>query len=254
MVSNYEKEPIFLQERTWDDNPKLPEKYKFQGTNTRNKAEVHIDKGTLGMEFFLESTLLEFNQAGTRLDWSWSKSFSEFENVLGDGYCTTWLEVLTDHFPKPLENVPEATRELEHHSKKENFYCGISIFICKILGDQKPLDRQYMYMQPGGDYPFQKDLMTPPPMHLRQFKEMLRIAEALPASNWPKPLEALALEWFYMLFHKNNHNRFVTLGRKLDTKTFKLVTEFFEAQFMTNKNDGTLECMELLLSNELSSS
>jgi hypothetical protein len=48
-----------------------------------------------------------------------------------------------------------------------------------------------------------------------------------------------------MSFHKNNRNKFVTLGRKLDTKTFKLVTEFFEAQFMTNKNDGTLERMEL---------
>ena len=48
MASNYEKEPIFLLERTWDNNTKLPKKYKFQGTNTRNKAEVHIDSGTLG--------------------------------------------------------------------------------------------------------------------------------------------------------------------------------------------------------------
>jgi hypothetical protein len=125
------------------------------------------------MEFFLERTLPEFNQAGTRLDWSWSNSFSEFENVLGDGYRTTWLEVLTDHFPEPLENEPEATRKLKRRNKKENFYCTISIFICEILGDQKPCYRQYIYMQPGGDYPFQKDLMTPPQMHARQFKEML---------------------------------------------------------------------------------
>jgi hypothetical protein len=62
------------------------------------------------MEFFLERTLPEFNQAGTRLNWSWSKSFSEFENVLGDGYCTNWLEVLTDHFLEPLENEPKASR------------------------------------------------------------------------------------------------------------------------------------------------
>ncbi len=48
-----------------------------------------------------------------------------------------------------------------------------------------------------------------------------------------------------MLFHKNNHNKFVMSGKKLDTKTFELVTEFFEAQFMTNKSDGTLERMEL---------
>jgi hypothetical protein len=197
------------------------------------------------MEFFLERTQQEFNQAGTRLNWGWSKSFSEFENVLGDGYHTTWLEVLTNHFPEPLENKPKATRELKHCDKKENIYCAISIFICEILGDQKPCDWQYIYMKPGGDYPFQKDLMTSLQMHARQFKEMLQITKALPAGNWSKPSEALALEWFYMSFHKNNRNKFVTAGRKLDTKTFKLVTEFFEAQFTTNKNNGMLECMEL---------
>jgi hypothetical protein len=119
------------------------------------------------MEFFLVRTLPEFNQAGTRLDWSWSKFFSKFENVLGDGYCTTWLKVLTNHFPEPLENKPEATRELKHRNKKENFYRAISIFICKILGDQKPCDQQYIYMQPRGDCSFQKDLMTPLQMHAR---------------------------------------------------------------------------------------
>jgi hypothetical protein len=154
MASNYKKESIFLLERTWDNNTKLPEKYKFQGTNTQSKAEVHIDSCTFGMEFFLEKTLPEFNQAGTRLDWSWSESSMEFETVLGDGYCTTWLKVLTDHFPEPLENKPKATRELKHHDKKENFYHAISIFIYEILGDQKPCDQQYIYMQPVGDYPF----------------------------------------------------------------------------------------------------
>jgi hypothetical protein len=112
MARNYEKEPIFLLERTWNNNTKLPEKYKYQVTNTRNKAEVHIDSGTLGMEFFQERTLPEFNQAGTRLDWSCSESFLELENLLGDRYCTTWLKVLTNHFPKPLQKEPKATREL----------------------------------------------------------------------------------------------------------------------------------------------
>ncbi len=85
---------------------------KFQGTNTQNKAEIHIDSGTLGMEFFLERTLPEFNQAGTRVNWSWSKSFLEYENVLGDRYCTTWLKVLTDHFPELLKNEPKALTSL----------------------------------------------------------------------------------------------------------------------------------------------
>jgi hypothetical protein len=65
MASNYKKEPILLLERTWDDSTKLPKKYKFQGINTRSKAEVHIDSGILGMKFFLKKTLPELNQAGT---------------------------------------------------------------------------------------------------------------------------------------------------------------------------------------------
>ncbi len=169
------------------------------------------------MEFFLERTPPEFNQAGTRLNWSWSESFLEFENVLGDKYCTTWLELLTNHFLEPLENKPKATRELKCRDKKEHFYCAISNFICEVFGDQKPCDRQYIYMQPGGDYPFWKDLMTPPQMHVRQFKEMLQIAKDLAAGDWSKPLEALALKWFSMSFHKNDHNKFITAGRKLDT-------------------------------------
>jgi hypothetical protein len=156
MASNYEKEPIFLIERTWDDNTKLLEKYMFQGTNTWNKAEDHIDSGTLGIEFFLERTLPEFNQAGNRLNWSWSESILKFENILGDSYCTTWHKILTNYFPKPLENKTEATCELKHCNEKENFYRVILIFICEILGDQKPCNWQYIYMQPGGDYPFQR--------------------------------------------------------------------------------------------------
>jgi hypothetical protein len=60
--------------------------------------------------------------------------------------------------------------------------------------------------------------MTPPQMHAQQFMEMLRIAKTLPAGNWSKPSKALALEWFYMLFHKINCNKFVTVGKKLKTK------------------------------------
>jgi hypothetical protein len=54
MASNYEKELIFVLERTWDDSTKLPEKYKFQGRKNGQKAEICIDPGTLGMEFVLD--------------------------------------------------------------------------------------------------------------------------------------------------------------------------------------------------------
>ncbi len=86
MASNYKKKPIFVLECTWDDKTKMPENYKFQGT--AGKAEVHISSRALGMEFFLKKTLPQFNQAGTRLDWTWGKLLSEFKNTLTDCYKT----------------------------------------------------------------------------------------------------------------------------------------------------------------------
>jgi hypothetical protein len=51
MASIFEREPIFAYDRPWDDETKLSEKFKFSGTS--RKAEVHVDSGSLGMEFFL---------------------------------------------------------------------------------------------------------------------------------------------------------------------------------------------------------
>ena len=55
MASIFETETIFRHERLWDDTTKLPEKYKFSGR--ARKTEVHVDSGSLGMEFFYEKTL-----------------------------------------------------------------------------------------------------------------------------------------------------------------------------------------------------
>jgi hypothetical protein len=126
----------------------------------------------------------------------------EFENVLGDRYRTTWLKVLNKNFPEHLENESEAARKRKKCNKKEIFYRGISLFICAILGDRKPHDRHYIYMQPGDDYLIRKDLMTPPHIHVSHFKEMLCIVEALPAGYMTKPLDAIALQLFYMLLKK----------------------------------------------------
>jgi hypothetical protein len=131
MASNYEKEPIFLLERRWDDTTKLPEKYKFQGRNA--KAEVCINGSTLEIEFFLKKTPLQFNQAGSRLNWSWPETFSEFENILGDSYRTIWHKVLNEQFPEPLEETSAYP-----HGKNEDFEQAIKLFIRKILDNKKP--------------------------------------------------------------------------------------------------------------------
>ena len=242
MASNYEKEPIYVLERTWDDSTKLPEKYKFQGSgpNKSMKAEVCIDSGTLGMEFFLDRTLPQFNQAGSRLDWSWPEAFLEFENVLGDSYRTTWQEVLAEHFPEPLGE--EAT---SHRETKDDFDRAVAFFIKKTLNNEKPRDLQYIYMQPGGDYRLTKDLVTPPRLHAQRFKEMLRVAELLPAGDFPKPSEALALQWYYMSYHKSNRKKYVLSGKTLKDATFKTVTTFFQALYEQKKGDGSLEREEV---------
>jgi len=242
MASNYEKEPIFVLERTWDDSTKLPEKYKFQGSgaNKSMKAEICIDSGTLGMEFFLDRTLPQFNQAGSRLDWSWPEAFLEFENVLGDSYRTTWQEVLAEHFSEPIGE--EATG---HRDTKEDFDRAVAFFIKKTLDNEKPRDLQYIYMQPGGDYRLMKDLVTPPRLHAQRFKEMLRVAELLPAGDFPKPSDALALQWYYMSYHKSDREKYVLGGKTLKDATFESVTTFFQVLYEQKKGDGSLERQEV---------
>ena len=118
----------------------------------KQKAEVCIDSGTLGMEFFLDRTLPQFNQAGTKLDWDWPETFLEFENVLGDSYRTTWQEVLAEHYPEPLDETSPGNRDT-----KNDFDRAVALFIKKTLYNEKPHDLQYIYMQPGGDYRLMKD-------------------------------------------------------------------------------------------------
>ena len=80
MAGIYEKEPISLLDRTWDDKTKLPEKEKFSEASGK-KAEVHINSGSLGMKFFYKRNLPDFCNAVVELEWSWTETFSKFENV-----------------------------------------------------------------------------------------------------------------------------------------------------------------------------
>ena len=104
------------------------------------------------MEFFLKKTLPQFDQAGTHLDWTWSESFSELENVLAGRYETTWLKVLHDYFPEPLEAETIVTAPERYCKVKANFYLAIDLFIKKVLDNQKARDLQYIYMAPRGDH------------------------------------------------------------------------------------------------------
>ncbi len=95
-------------------------------------------------------------------------------------------------------------------------------------------------MQPGGNYCLMKDLVTPPCLHSQRFKEMFCIAKILPAGDILKPLNALVLQWYYMSYHKSDHEKFVLGG-----KTIKMVTKFFQALYKQKKFDGLLNRQEV---------
>jgi hypothetical protein len=128
---------------------------------------------------------------------------------------------------------------------KDDFDRAVALFIKKTLDNEKPRDLQYIYMQPGGDCRLMKDLVTLPRLHAQQFKEMLRIAETLPAGDIPKPSDALPLQWYYMAYHKSDREKFVLGGKTLKDATVDTVTAFFQALYEQKKLDGSLDRQEV---------
>jgi hypothetical protein len=109
-----------------------------------------------------------------------------------------------------------------------------------MLNKKKPRDRQYIYLQPGGDYVFQKPMMQTPVEHLQQFEEMIWRAEALPAGDMHPPNQVLHLEWFYMSFHQEDRAKYVESGRHLIEETLKPLAEYYENIFNSQVADGSL--------------
>ncbi len=78
--------------------------------------------------------------------------------MLQGHHKTTWKQVLHKHFPEPVDaTVPVLA--MQDHSLEENFHWLIQLFIQQTLNEKKPRERQYIYMQTGRDYVFQKPMM-----------------------------------------------------------------------------------------------
>ena len=128
------------------------------------KAEIHIDSGRLGVEFTVDKTIPDFNKGAEKIHLDWTTSSEEFENVLEAQYKTAWKQDMHDHFPEPVDAAMVPT---EHDRLlEENFRRAIELFLKKALLEEKLRDRQYMYLQPGGDYNVMKVLATKPLNHL----------------------------------------------------------------------------------------
>ncbi len=74
---------------------------------------------------------------------------------------------------------------------------------------------------------------------------MLCIAKLLPAGKMPTPSEKLALQWYYMTYHRADRAEYVKSRKKLASKTIKSLTNYFQALFSQKKIDGTLERAEI---------
>jgi hypothetical protein len=241
MASIYERPPFYKGERKWDDNDTLSEVYKLRSNNPKNKnlVEIHKDNGGYSIKFTVDRTIPEFNQGAEKCELTWVDSFTEFENVLQSQHRTAWKQTLHEHFPEPVDATRPVPSKQDRSSDK-NFRRAISLFLQRMLNKKKPRDRQYIYLQPGGDYIFQKAMMTKPIDHLRRFKEMLRSAEALPAGDMPGPNDALKVEWFYMSFHQEDRNWYLESGRRLCDETLATVSEYFDNIYNSQMANGSL--------------
>ncbi len=74
---------------------------------------------------------------------------------------------------------------------------------------------------------------------------MLCVAKLLPAGKMPKQSKKLALQWYYMTYHRTDHAEYVKSGKKLSAETFKSLTGYFQALFSQKKIDGMLEHAEI---------
>ena len=230
MASIYEKPPIFYKEQKWEEKDLSSlDKAKFQGQH--QKAEVYIYGGDLGMEFFLSKTRPAFIQAATKLNWTWSETFSEFENVLDGAPRTAWHETLF--------GMPNLDRNLE-----ESFNAATDEMIRKLENNRTPRDQQWIYLAPGGDYNCYKDLMMSPVDLVRRIREVVRISLQLPAGNIPDPSEPLLLQWIYMMFHSLDRAHFVNSGRRLELETIDTITMYFQAIHDQKIADGSLRRQE----------
>ena len=241
MASIYERAPLFENRKTWSEKTPLGDVYKLQSNNSRNnfKAEIHKDSGNLGIEFTLDKTIDDFIRGAEKVDLDYQGSFLEFENVLQGRYLTDWKQVLHEHFPEPVDPSIEVPPE-QDRSSAINFKRAIDLFLIKTLNEKMPRDRQYIYLAPGGDHVFHKELLTSPMDHLHRFQEILRISAKLPAGNIPEPNAALQVQWLYMSFHKNDRAEYIRSGKKLNDESLQSLAEYFESIHAVRVSDGSL--------------
>jgi hypothetical protein len=208
--------------KTWNEKTPLPDTYKLQSNDSCNKvkAEVQQDSGILGIEFTVNKTIPDFNKGAKKIHLDWTHSFLEFENVLQGQYKTAWKPIVHEFYSEPVNATMVPTKQ--DCLRKKNFRHAIELFLKKALHEEKPRDRQFIYLAPRSDYNVQKALVTKPIDHLHCWEEMLHVAELLPVGNIITLSAKLQVNWFYMTFYKTNQVKYICSGWKLHRRPFRL--------------------------------
>ena len=142
----FKKKPFFKLTRKWDAKTKINKVYKLQNNYLciKYKAKIPKDSGSHGIEFTLNRTITHFIRRAKRVNLDYIQSFAKFGNVLQGRLLSDWKQVLEDNFPK-LAN-PETASPEHDRSTVNSFKRRIELFIKHTLNEQKPRDRQWIYM------------------------------------------------------------------------------------------------------------
>ena len=114
--------------------------------------------------FTVDKTIPDFNKGAEKIHLDWAHSFEEFENVLEGQYKMAWKQVDRDNFLEPVDLAMVPLKQ--DCFQEENFCRVIKLFLKKALHKEKPQDRQYIYLAPGGNYNIREALVTKPIDHL----------------------------------------------------------------------------------------
>jgi len=205
VASIYEAPPLFKLQKVWNEKTNLPEVYKLTSPNpiNKNKLEIHKDNGLFGLEWTADKTIPDFDMACDKLEIDYITAFIEFEHVLEGTLVSAWKYVLKEHLAEPLE---DHMGKLPPWSKKDSFQKALALFLLRSMHKKKLQDCQLIYHQSGGDFQVRKDLGTLAIEHRHRFDELHRVADLLPPGDISMPNKSLALEWFYMTFHKSERD------------------------------------------------
>ena len=230
-MSHLERKPFFQLEKAWKESDRMPDKIKFESVQAtdRRKASVTPYSGDKGIEFLLDVTNTEFDEALRELRWEDHAIFNNYRKVLTDSARTTWDEVISDQFSDAEDRITA------------NYALARRTFIRKLLVCDRPRDVQLRYLQVGGGA--KKDPFMSTEGHMRRWKQVYRNSLKLPKGSMGKPRKNEVLEWYYWSYPKRWRLNYLAAPKDLYGDSIEGITKYMRLQEQKDKTDGTAACI-----------